>query len=145
MRIILITHWCCSHCWVVLTPSKELFSFSPHQWGGLGWTIWEGIQPGQLTNWPKEYSHTSWHHAEKKLGRGSGLLLGDWVGINQQVVSNYNNHHLFVYPSSVVTILPSFSGPIHCLYLNPGVLPSFQFSSPSHWCGGKVSEQLDGV
>lgn len=43
------------------------------------------------------------------------------------------------------TLLPSFSVLLHCLYLNPGVLPPCQFPSPSHWCGGKVSEQLCGV
>lgn len=56
MRIILITHWCCSHCWVVVTPTALQFLTPPVRKLGVNNRLGRDTAGTADTNWPKAYS-----------------------------------------------------------------------------------------
>jgi len=103
MRVMLITHWCFSCCWAVLTLSQGVFSFS--YWPAskeAGWAP-EAGRGHSRDSWPqliKGTPHTTWCHIKHinqgKLTRGRWPVLQDWPGISQQVVSNCTVHHSYI-------------------------------------------------
>lgn len=85
MRIMFITHGFFSYCWVAYTESRtfQLLTSASEQAGGT-----QGDGRGQLT--PIDQRDIPYHMSPcrtKKLARGQ-TLLGDWLGISQQVLSD---------------------------------------------------------
>ena len=140
---MLITHWCFSCCWAVLTLSQGFFSFSYYSASEeAGWTQ-QARRGHSQDSWPqlaKGIFHTMWHHAQyinwgELAGQHCGSRIG-WVSASGwwAIVLCVT---CFVYSSSSSSIFPSSSVVLNCLYLNPWVLGFFcRFSPPSHWVEG---------
>lgn len=143
--------------------SQGLLSFSlpaSEQAGGAR----EVVRGHRQHSWPqltKGLSHTMEHYAQyinwEKLARRCLSLLRAGLGISQWMVNYCFAHHLGFFSLFYFSLSCRLSFHynyyycynfyilfqlLNCFYLNPWVLPSFQFSSPSHrrkrWASGRT-------
>jgi len=144
-KTMLITHWCFSCCWAVLSTAKvisvlQLYVLSSQQEDWREHKELGGDSRPKLTEGIPVPHKITWKKDRKVRGGGWGvsLLLRDWLNISWQVVSNRFVHHLFCQYTYILLSLPSllssFSVLVNSIYLNLWFLQFFpQFSPPSHW------------
>ena len=114
----------------MLTQSQGLFCFSPHptsEWTGGAQEAGRGHSQDSWPKLAKGIFHTLWHLAQcinwGQLVRRQQLLLWDWLGLGQQVVSNCITHRLLCMLLLLLSYLFLFEL-LNCLYLIPWVLTS---------------------
>lgn len=143
---MLITHWCYSCCWAVLTLSEGLSSFScPASKEAGGTRNWEGTQPGQLTL--TDQTHIPYRMASCSACKAGGRSLEWWCFVFPRILhvmepcfpagsgERISCFALLVCPTFVLPLKQSLSQPVSFLTW------LFQFSSPSHqgeWVSGCV-------
>lgn len=141
-KAILIARWCFSSCWAVSYTEPKAFQFLvlSCQWAGLGVQgAGRGQNQGSWPNLAKGIFHSTWHHGGKNYKTegswlGGVLLLGNCLGIGQQVVSICFVHHLFC--NYIYTCILYFSVLVNCFISTYKFNLYFWFFSPSHWGGG---------
>ena len=145
MRIMLVTRWCFSCCWAVLTLTQGLFSFSHSPASEEAGGAPEAGRAHNQDSWPQLATHTVWCHGEHinwgELDRGRHTCAGTAL----VSVSGWWATALCItcFEYSFIIVFPSFS-----VLLNFTLTHEFYlFSSPlpHPTAGGEVSERPCGV